>query len=124
MRGRAAAEARMTDTCRVESVGEVITADDGTSTAASTPVYEGPCRLRPAPPEDDPRGQQGAAPVGSWSYTVSLPMSATGLAYGQRLTVLASPLDPDLVGFVMRVGTVESGGQITARRLRCTEVSR
>lgn len=121
--GQRAALHLMTDTCRVEDVGEVITSDDGTDTPTRATVYEGPCRIKPMSPEDSPRGQQDAAPAGTWQYTVSLPLSATQVGYGQRLTVVTSP-DPSLPGVVMNVSTVIRGSQITARRMRCTEVSR
>ncbi|MCA1218697.1 DUF6093 family protein [Streptomyces sp. 8L] len=121
--GQRAALELMTDTCRVEEIGEVVTSDDGTDTPSVSLVYEGKCRIKPMAPEDSPRGQQDAAPAGTWQYTASLPLSATHVAYGQRLTVLTS-LDPSLPGVAMNITTAIKGGQITARRLRCTEVSR
>lgn len=121
--GQDAALALMTDTCTVVDVGEVVTSDDGTDTSTSVTVYEGPCRVKPLVSRTEGDKTQGPALTAGFQYTVSLPMSATAVAFGQRLTVTDS-LDPSLPGIAMRIDSVERGSQVTARRLRCMEVSR
>lgn len=121
--GQDAALGLMTDTCRVEDVGEVVTSQDGVDSAVTSTVYEGPCRVKPLTSRAQGGDDPGPAPSGEWQYTVSLPIAATGVAYGQRLTILTS-LDPSMPGRRMQVRNAERGSQISARRMRCAEVSR
>lgn len=124
-RGRALAESLMEATCRIEDIGEVITTQDGEDTESTSTVYEGMCRIKPLTSRGEGGDEPGPAPAGDWQYTVSLPVdSSSGVAYGQRLTVLTSPRDPSLVDVRMQVRTAERGSQISARRMRCAEVSR
>lgn len=122
-RGRAAAESLMTDTCRIERFGEVITSDDGVDSAVPELIYEGKCRAKPLVSRSESGGPQGPAPVGEFQYTLSLPMTVMGVQFADRVTVTASA-DPSMPGVALRVGEVERGSQITARRMRCVEVSR
>jgi hypothetical protein len=54
---------------------------------------------------------------------VQLPMSATGLREGDRITITASALDPDLVGKVYVIRDVEAKTHLTARRVTVLEVT-
>jgi hypothetical protein len=118
-----AAKALMTDTCRIERVGEVITTDDGVDTPTITAVYEGVCRAKPLVSRSEGPGDTGPAPTGDFQYTLSLPITATGVEFGDRVTMTDS-WDPSLPGVVMQIRSAERGSQISARRMRCVEVSR
>jgi Family of unknown function (DUF6093) len=120
--GQAAAAALMTDTCRIERVAESVPAGDGTDTAPVTVIYEGPCRVRPAAQVATTR-TTGPAPVETWQYTLSVPMTVTGVRAYDAAVITASA-DPALVGVRLRVRSIARGSQITARRLGCEEVSR
>lgn len=113
----------MTDTCVIDRVGEVITSDDGADTPAVDQVYAGPCRVKPITSRAHGGQDPGPAPTGDWLYTVSIPMTEDNPQYGDRLTVTGS-VDPSMAGVVMQIRSVDRGSQISARRMRCAEVSR
>lgn len=93
----------------------------GQSTPGSpTAVYTGACRVKPRD-NADRVVQFGQEAVSFWPYLVSVPMSVTGIALDDVVTVTASALDPALVGLVLRVREVLSGSHLTARRLSCEE---
>lgn len=115
LRGRAAAEALMRDTCVVERRGEDVT-DPVTAevTESWEPVYSGACKMQG-------RTAQAAAPVaGGHVFTVEqlmihLPVSA-GSMVGDRATIVTSTMDPDLVGLQLRLTELARGSYRTADR--------
>lgn len=123
-RGRTKAEAIMTDTCTVARItGQVLDPGTGQLTPTTAQVYSGKCRVKA------PRGttavgetQAGETVVAAVSPVVSLPVTVTAVTEGDRVTVTASN-DPDLVGIVLLVKSVQHGTHITARRLLCEELS-
>lgn len=88
---------------------------------ATTALYTGKCRVRP-PTTQANSVEAGDAQVGLQRYTVSVPMSVTGVRRDDVVTVTASQ-DADLVTRRLRVVQVAAGTQVTARRLTCEEVT-
>lgn len=122
MQARALAVQQMTDACRIERTGPVVTAEDGTDSAPTTVLYEGICRVKPA-------GTAAVipsvtAPAETWQYKISIPYSeGVGVRSNDRVTITASQ-DPTLVSLRLQVRNIDRGTHITARRIWCTEVSR
>jgi hypothetical protein len=125
-RGRAAAEALMVDTCTIERpTARTPDRKNGVVTTTYTTVYTGQCKLNyvgdvtPGPQQRE----VAEAHLAVLTPTLHLPMSATGLAEGDRVTITASQHDPELVGKVLRLQGPHHGSFQTARRLMCTEVT-
>lgn len=123
--GRAAAERRMVDACVITRGTSGKVYDAGTDTYTATPgatVYSGACRVKPRD-NVDRQVEAGGETVTIWPYVVSVPMTATGIALDDTVTVTAAGLDPELVGLVLRVRAVPVGSLLTARRLGCEETN-
>lgn len=116
LRGREAAESLMTDLCLIErqSTEEVTDPVTGTVTFPVVEVYAGKCKLQG-------RQAQASEPsAGGHVFTVEqlmvhLPVSALSLT-GDRVTVLSSAMDPDLVGLKLRLTELARGTYRTADR--------
>lgn len=115
MRGRAAAESLMRDTCVVERRGDDVTDPvTGEVTESWETLYAGACKVQG-------RTAQAANPVaGGHAFTVEqlmihLPVSAGSMA-GDRATVVTSNMDPDLVGLQLRLTELARGSYRTADR--------
>jgi hypothetical protein len=124
--GRVAAEALMVDTLTVEAPnGTTLDPDTLEEVPAWTSVYEGPGRVqRPgalSPREDVAGGYE----FGVKAILAQLPLTATGITAGARVTVTAlGPLsDPDLLGLVATVQANLTKTHATKRTLVCEEVS-
>lgn len=122
LRGRAAAERTMADTCRIEYVtGTVWDEGTGTSTPTYATRYEGKCRTQTTLTAES----QQSAGEREWtiqSLTVSVPVSVTGVAVGDRVTITSTALDLDLVDRVFTVVGLAHKTHMTARRLQVEEV--
>lgn len=118
--GRRAALARMVDACTITAAGTQTydAATDTWTSGAATTVYTGACRVSIAD-TNDREGVAGVDPVSERDYVVSVPMTVTGAAVDQTVTITASALDPALVGLTLRVIGVARGTNLTARRLNC-----
>ncbi len=120
--GRAAAEQQMTDACRIERTGPVVTSQDGTDTTPTTLVYEGPCRVKPA--GTAAVIPSATAPSETWQYKLSIPYEqGANVRSNDRVTITGSQ-DPTLADLRLQVRNIDRGTHITARRIWCTEVSR
>lgn len=120
--GRAAAEAMMSDACRIERVGAVQTSTDGTDTRPVTVLYEGKCRIKPA--ATAAVMPSPTAPAETWQYKISIPYAdGAAIRSNDRVTVTSST-DPTITGRALQVRNLDRGTHITARRFWCTEVSR
>lgn len=122
--GRAAAERLMVDTVtitRTTSLG-AINDTTGAYTPTSSTVYSGKARVKLNNVADlvVDAGGRGASVR---EYIVSVPLSSTVFAVDDTVTITASALDPAQVGLVLHVLGITHGSQITARRLRCQEVT-
>ncbi len=126
--GRAAAEELMVDACTVTRASAETTFNTTTlqyTAVAATSVYTGKCRVRPSGGQaSDRQAQAGERQVSLWPFVVSVPISVTGLAVDDLVTVTASALDADLGGLQLRIREVIQGTHITARRLGCEVIAR
>lgn len=129
LRGRAAAEAQMVDSCRVERPGDPVTdPDSGEVTPSMTLIYgpdspeNGKCKVQQTI-------SQGSNPsAGSHAFTiqdsrVDFPVSAGPLMVDDVITMTASALDPQLVGTVFRVSELFHKTYATAQRTRVEEIT-
>ncbi|MEV4437487.1 DUF6093 family protein [Streptomyces sp. NPDC049577] len=120
--GRREAAALFQDACRIERAGESTASDGGVDSETTTVLYEGPCRLRETARAVS-ADSSGQAPVETWQYTVSVPVTVTAVRSYDAVVITASA-DPSAVELRLRVRSVGRGTHITARRLGCEEVSR
>lgn len=124
-RGRAAAEAGMTDTCTIVRItGTTTDPDTGQVTETTTPVYSGPCRLqeRGGYPRDisvAPDQPQLAA-----NRELQLPVSTSGnVRAGDRATMDSSLNDPAAVGRRMWLRGQPTKSEATSRRFTVEEIA-
>lgn len=120
-RGRAAAEALMVDACLVERpTGE--TTSGGVVTPTWDEIYEGKCRLQV-------RTQDGQGSTVGEAYQLvartelQIPVTAAELLAGDRVTMTAAALDPQLAGKVYTVRDVLAKTHLTSRRITLLEVT-
>lgn len=115
LRGRRKAESLMSDTCHVErSLGLVTDPVTAVVSEAWETIYSGKCKLQG-------RQAQASEPsAGGHMFTVEqlmvhLPVSALSVT-GDRVTVLSSVMDLDLVGLKLRLTELARGTYRTADR--------
>lgn len=120
-RGRAAAEALMTDACVIKRVtGEATDANTGVVTPTSSTLYTGKCRVQQRAPSASP-ATVGEAYALMLQLEVQLPMSVTGLQADDQITITASANDPDLVGRVFVIRDLAHKSHATSRRVGVQE---
>ena len=116
----------MTDTCTIRRPDSpAFDSTTGTYTASSTTVYSGKCRVRTRSLGflRSSETEAGEEQVVQWPYMVSVPISVTGLAVLDEITINTST-DPALEGVVMRVRVVSLITNATARKMDCEEIAR
>lgn len=121
LRGRVAAEALMVDACTIRrKAGE--STIGGVVTPTYSTLYTGKCRVQVK--ADAGQGQNvGEAYLVVERHEVQLPITVTGLQEGDRITITASALDPDLIGRVYAVRDVLRKSHLTSRRVTVLEVT-
>jgi hypothetical protein len=121
---RAAAEALMVDTCRVEHpTGSTVDAA-GRETFTYDETYVGKCRVRL-------RGAGGAAlrevgdqQISLLSLEIEVPVPGTeGIQVGDRVTLLRATNDSDLLGREFRVQQAAPETDAAQRLLQCAQVT-
>lgn len=122
LRGRALAEQLMVDTCVIRRKTGESTGAGGVITPTYSTLYTGICRVQ-SQPQTQTGTDVGEAYLVLERHEVQLPMSVTGLAEGDQITITASVLDPDLVGRVYAVRDVARKSHLTARRVTVLEVT-
>ncbi len=121
--GQVAAERLMVDTCTIKRPADgTFNETTGVYPDASTVLYTGKCRVRYIDVADNNVDAGGRA-AAVREYQVSVPADTVVYAVGDRVTVTASGLDATQAGLVLTVQGVLHGTHITARRLRCQEVT-
>lgn len=122
---RAHAESLMVDTCRIDRATGATTIDPVTleETPVYATVYEGKARIQRSAGLTTQESTQGGFEFAVGSVVGQLPITATGIVRGDRLTVTVATLDPDLLGLVATVTTNLSKTHGTKRTLVCEEVS-
>lgn len=122
-RGRAFAEAGMTDTCTIARVtGTTTNPTTGVVTPTTTEIYSGACRIQEllafsrdtAPTPPDPELMR---------YRIlQLPVDASeDVREGDNVTIVTCLNDPDLVGVAMRVRDQSGKSEATTRRIGIEE---
>jgi hypothetical protein len=120
--GRAAAEALMVDACTIKHPTGETTGAGGVITATTSTLYTGRCRVQ-FKPMQGAGTDVGEAHLLLVRREVQLPMTVVGLREGDRITITASALDPDLVGKVYVVRDIEAKTHLTSRRVTVLEVT-
>jgi Family of unknown function (DUF6093) len=121
-RGRAVAEARMTDACVITTNGAPVW-NPATEVYDETPttVYSGKCRVKmPRSMAIEPDAGETTGVV--IRPEVHIPADVLDVAVGQTITVSSPVFNPTLEGVVFRVTSLFRDSQATAQRLECTEV--
>jgi hypothetical protein len=122
LRGRAAAEALMVDTCTIVRNSNA-SANVETGQIISTPqtIYTGKCRLKlpvaVARPEE-----AGEAQLFTQHPTLSIPATTTGVQVDDIVTITASALMPSLVGRKFHVRAIPGQSHMTAGRFEVMEI--
>ena len=125
---RAHAESLMVDTILVERATGAVTTD--ATTLAEVPVYAtvraaGPGRIQRPGALSPNESVVGGFEFGIRAALAQLPLSATGILAGDRITVTAigPTTDPDLLGLVATVQANLTKTHPTKRTLVCEEVA-
>lgn len=124
-RGRAMAESLMLDACTIvhpATSGDVDEATGRPSSTAGATVYTGPCKVQSADLEVR-NPESGEHPYSLQRFAVHIPVTATGVAVGDVVTITASSTDPAQVGRVFRVASLFRKTFATAQRLGVEEVT-
>jgi hypothetical protein len=121
-RGRAAAEALMVDECTIRRQTGETTGTGGVITPTYDDLYTGKCRVQ-VRAESGQATTVGEAALIIQRHEVQLPILVTGLAEGDRITITASALDPELVGAEYVVRDVLRKSHLTSRRVTVIEVT-
>jgi hypothetical protein len=121
-RARQLAESLMVDTCVIKRETGEATGSGGVITPTYSTLYTGKCRVQFKPMQGN-GADVGEAYLLLVRREVQLPMTVTGLLEGDRITITASALDPDLVGKVYVVRDVEAKTHLSARRVTVLEVT-
>ena len=111
------AEALMVDTVLIESLGDPVTAPDGTVTTPRAEVYSGKGKVGGDRPYESNTDLGGVGVGVSQRYTLHVPALAARLDSGMVVTVTASPNQPHLVGREFRVGGPDERTFQTAQRV-------
>lgn len=123
LRGRTAAEALMVDACTVKRLASTSTdPETGVITPTYTTVYTGKCKVQQSAPATAPT-TVGEAEIFVGQLALHLPVSATGPAPDDLVTVTASALDPDLVGKTFHLRGPAHKSYPTAHRFPMVEVT-
>lgn len=126
LRGRAAAEALMVETCTITRPGTAHTTDPTTGKVsyAGSALYSGKCRVQMMTgTRGDALEQAGERAFVVQSAIISVPATVTGVRVGDVVKVTAAALDADLTNRQYRVQDVVHKTFVTARRLICQEVT-
>jgi hypothetical protein len=112
----------MVDACTITRQTGETTGAGGVITPTTSTLYTGKCRVQFKPMQGN-GADVGEAYLLLVRREVQLPMTVTGLLEGDRITITASALDPDLVGKVYVVRDVEAKTHLTSRRVTVLEVT-
>lgn len=122
-RGRAAAEAGMTDTCTIRRRTGESTSSTGVVTPTWTTVYTGPCRIQ----QTDTQAREenpGEAHVLLVRRELQLPVTTSvGVRADDVATIDSSINDPDLTGRIFAIRGEAAKSEATSRRLGIDEVT-
>ena len=128
VRGRRWAEALMVDTLVVDVPTGGTTTNPNTLAEVpiyGAPIYNGPGRIQRSGAMSPRDNVAGGFEFGVGTPIAQLPLSATGIPKGARVTVAAigDTTDPDLLGLVATVQANLTKTHPTKRTLVCEEVT-
>lgn len=122
-RAQTAAQALMVDTCLVQRVASQSTdPDTGVITYTYSTVYAGPCKVQQRAAIARPE-VIGEAAVFMSRLELHVPVSVTGIASDDRVSITASAHDPDLLGRVWHIRELAHKSLASARRYSIVEVT-
>lgn len=122
--GRRQAQSIMVDSCVILRYGlvPVTNPETGTVTPSSVAeVYGGQCRISQSVKNARPY-TVGEAQEWLIRLQLQLPVTATGVQINDHVTIVATVLDPDLVGKTFVIREIAAGTHITSRRLQMEEI--
>ncbi len=123
-RGQAAAEAGMVDTCTIRRLVSKDPGAGGVMSKTWLELYAGPCRVQIPGIIGTGSGEDvGEAYRVIERRSIQLPMSLTGLAEGDELTITAAADDADLVGKRYILRDIPAKTDATSRRVTALEVT-
>lgn len=119
---RAAAEEGMADTCTIRRVTGETTDADGVITPTYAVLYAGICRVQQQQPYAE-RHDAGQAYLLLLRLEIQLPMSVTGLAPDDIITMDTSAMDADLPGRQFVIRDLAHKTDASSRRVQAQEVT-
>lgn len=123
LQGRAAAEARMLDTCTIrEASAQAFEGGHYTETAGAV-VYEGPCEIQVTDSLNAETSTAGEHQITQQRLTLKLSVAVTAVRVNHVATIDSSTLDAGLVGRFFRIIADHTKSFATARRLQAEEVT-
>ncbi len=125
-RAQAAALALMVDTCTVQrrpnGPTDPTNTETGVVTPAYTTIYTGVCKVRQRAGVARP-ATVGEAEIFLSRLELHVPVTVTGIASDDQVTITASAHDPDLVGRKFKVRELAHKSFPSARRYSIIEVT-
>lgn len=117
--GRAMAESRMTDSCKVFRLEKSSVMDEATGKypTVEVEIYAGKCRVK-HPTVAGKDADTGSQLVVVSQVEVHLPLNAVGVLPSHTVRITASSTRPDQVGREFTVAAPFDGSQTTALRFR------
>lgn len=123
-RAQAAALAGMVDTCAITRVtGHTTDPDTGVQTPTVADIYTGACRIQQHVPGGARPADVGEAYQLLLRLEVQLPVTVTGVAVSDTVTITAAAHDTDLVDRVFRVRELMHKTHPSARRIGVEELT-
>lgn len=123
-RGQQLAESLMVDACVIRRITYVSDPVTGVQSAMGPEIYSGRCKIQStAAAASSRRDEAGQASRLVLPMELHLPVSATGLAADDQVTVTASAHDADLVGRLFRIRDLMHKTMPTARRVGIEEIT-
>jgi hypothetical protein len=123
-RGQARAQEAQVDTCTIRRLTGKTVGAGGVITKTWTQLYAGPCRVQIPGIIGTGSGEDvGEAYRVIERRSIQLPMSLTGLAEGDELTIVTAADDADLVGKRYTLRDIPAKTDATSRRVTALEVT-
>lgn len=117
-RSRSMAESMMQDSCTItRKTGQAFNSSTGAYEDTFSTVYSGKCRVQTQTWQQAEQPSSGGRVIATAVYTVAVPMSVTGVAVDDIVTITATAFDDALDGQTFRVRQQVYKTHMTARRL-------
>lgn len=117
-RSRAMAESMMQDACTItRKTGQSFNNSTGAYEDTFSTIYTGKCRVQTQTWQQAEQPSSGGRVMATAVFTVSVPMSVTGVEVDDIVTITSTTFDNDLDGQAFRVRQQVFKTHMTARRL-------